>query len=79
MVVRKKTIRKNPKKVLKRSGKSKKSCKGGKKMGCKKKPLNPFFKMMLSAKKNNKPFFMYKNKKYVGRKHDKLGMIYKKE
>ena len=76
------SLKKNPRKVSKRSGKTKKSCKGRKKSGkkgCKKRPLNPYFKMMIAAKKNNKPFFIYKNTKYVGRKHDRLGMIYKKE
>lgn len=79
MVVRKKMSKKGEKnKMSKRGEKNKKTCKKGKK-GCKKRQLNPFFKAMLKAKKEKKSFFMYKNKKYVGREHDKLGMIYKKE
>lgn len=31
----------------------------------KKRPLNEYFKTMLDAKKHDKPFFMYKGKKYV--------------
>ena len=43
----------------------------------KKRTLKLYFKTMLSAKKQNKPSFTYKGKKYVGKKHKLLGMIYK--
>jgi hypothetical protein len=43
-----------------------------------KRPLNLFFKKMLEAKKTKAKSFMYKGKKYVGRSHKRLGMIYKK-
>ena len=33
---------------------------------------------MLEAKKNEKDSFEYKGKTYKGRKHPRLGMIYKK-
>ena len=40
--------------------------------------LNAFFKAMLSAKRQNAASFSYKGKTYVGRKHARLGMIYKR-
>ena len=43
-----------------------------------KRPLNAYFKQMLSAEKNKLSSFTYKGKKYNGRKHPRLGMIYKK-
>ena len=43
-----------------------------------KKKLNEYFKLMLDAKKKNLPFFKYKGKTYKGKKHKRLGMIYKK-
>ena len=43
-----------------------------------KRPLNAYFKKMLAAKKKGDKSFIYKGKKYVGRKHKNLGMIYKK-
>ena len=58
-----------------------KSMKGGKKKGKKKtrkRKLNPFFKLMLDAKKKGLPSFKYNGKTYKGRKHKRLGMIYKK-
>ena len=42
-----------------------------------KKPLNAYFKLMLDAKKKGLASFKYNGKTYVGKKHDKLGMIYK--
>jgi hypothetical protein len=48
-----------------------------KKSGSKRK-LNAYFKKMLEAKRNKSASFMYKGKKYVGRSHKRLGMIYKK-
>ncbi len=52
--------------------KTKKSRKG-------KRPLNGFFKEMLKAKKNGDDSFTYNGAVYVGHKHDRLGMIYKKK
>ena len=40
--------------------------------------LNAYFKEMLKAKRLRSSSFMYKGKKYVGRSHSRLGMIYKK-
>ena len=48
-----------------------------KKKGTKRK-LNAYFKQMLQAKRSKAASFMYKGKKYVGRSHKRLGMIYKK-
>ena len=45
----------------------------------KKRPLNEFFKLMLAAKKKELGSFQYKGKKYVGRKHPRLGMVYRKQ
>ena len=39
-----------------------------------KRKLNAYFTLMLNAKKNNLPQFMYKNKKYVQKKL-KTGMV----
>ena len=65
--------------------KSKKSRKGSKKGSRKarktrkrKRGLNPYFKLMLAAKKAGAASFKYKGKTYKGRKHNRLGMIYKK-
>ena len=41
------------------------------------KKVNAFFKKMLSAKKAKKQSFNYNGKKYVGKTHPLLGMIYK--
>ena len=43
-----------------------------------KRTLNGFFKLMLKAKKNGDESFVYNGHTYKGKKHDKLGMIYKK-
>ena len=67
-----KRMRKNSVKRMRKNSRSSRKMSGGRQ-------LNEYFKLMLSAKKSNKPFFMYKNKKYVGRKHQRLGMIYKKQ
>jgi len=53
--------------------KKRKTRKKGKKRG-----LNPYFKLMLNAKKKGLASFKYKGKTYKGRKHPRLGMIYKK-
>ena len=39
--------------------------------------MNEYFKAMIHAKKNNLPYFKYKEKTYVGAKHPNLGMIYR--
>ena len=44
-----------------------------------KRPLNAFFKLMIDAKKKGLKEFKYNGKTYVGKKHEKLGMIYKKK
>jgi hypothetical protein len=44
----------------------------------KKRAPNPFFKLMLNAKRKNMPSFKYKTKTYKGVKHPHLGMIYRK-
>ena len=49
-----------------------------KKRVSKKRPLNQYFKQMLSAKKAGLSSFQYKNKTYSGKDHPKLGMIYRK-
>lgn len=49
-----------------------------KKRRTKKRGLNGFFKLMLNAKKKGLSSFKYKGKTYKGRKHPRLGMIYKK-
>ena len=43
-----------------------------------KRPLNGFFKLMLKAKRNGDESFVYNGQTYKGKKHDKLGMVYKK-
>jgi len=43
-----------------------------------KRPLNGFFELMLKAKKNGDESFVYNGKTYKGKKHPRLGMIYKK-
>jgi len=57
----------------KRKGKSKK-----KKTRKKKRGLNAYFKLMLNAKKKGLSSFKYKGATYKGKKHHRLGMIYKK-
>tara|TARA_Y100000389_G_scaffold184320_1_gene202659 strand:- start:444 stop:824 length:381 start_codon:yes stop_codon:yes gene_type:complete len=67
--------------VQKGGKRKRKSMKGGKKKKKKKtrkRKLNPFFKLMLAAKKTGAPSFKYKGKTYKGKKHHRLGMIYKK-
>ena len=43
-----------------------------------KRPLNAFFKLMLDAKKKGLTSFKYNGKTYKGKKHEKLGLIYRK-
>ena len=69
---------KNKPKVSTKKNKSTSSKNKNKSSSKKKRPLNEFFKKMLEAKKAEKESFEYKGKTYVGKKHDKLGMVYKK-
>lgn len=57
-------------------GRRRKTAKKAKKGG--KRKLNEFFKVMLKAKKAGAASFKYKGKTYKGRKHHRLGMVYKK-
>ena len=59
-------------KKTRRTRKKSKSRKG------KKRPLNAYFKLMLNAKKKGLASFKYKGKTYKGKKHHRLGMIYRK-
>lgn len=59
-------------KKTRRTRKKSKSRKG------KKRPLNAYFKLMLNAKKKGLASFKYKGKTYKGKKHNRLGMIYRK-
>tara|TARA_B100001063_G_scaffold8042_1_gene6219 strand:- start:153 stop:572 length:420 start_codon:yes stop_codon:yes gene_type:complete len=59
-------------------GARRKSRKTKKKRTGKKRKLNPFFKLMLAAKKAGKASFKYGTKLYKGKKHPRLGMIYKR-
>ena len=43
-----------------------------------KRPLNPFFKVMLKAKGREDESFVYNGVTYKGVKHPKLKMVYKK-
>ena len=62
----------------KRKTKGRKAKSKTKKKRGKKRKLNPYFKLMLAAKKKGAASFKYKGKTYKGRKHNRLGMIYKK-
>ena len=59
-------------------GRRRKTAKKGKKGKKGKRKLNEFFKVMLKAKKAGAASFKYKGKTYKGRKHHRLGMVYKK-
>jgi len=59
-------------------GARRKKRKTKKKRTGKKRKLNPFFKLMLAAKKAGKASFKYGSKLYKGKKHPRLGMIYKR-
>jgi hypothetical protein len=48
------------------------------KSGKKKRPLNAFFKAMMTAKKNNAPSFTYKGKTYK-KKEGRHGMVFYKK
>lgn len=56
----------------------KKSSRKKRKSTGKKRPLNAYFKLMLAAKKAGKDSFVYKGSTYRGKKHHRLGMIYKR-
>ena len=73
--------RKSRRKTRRKSRKSKtvrKSRKTKKKRG-KKRKLNKYFALMLAAKKKGLKSFKYNGKTYVGKKHNRLGMIYTKK
>ena len=75
---RRRTRRKSKSKKSRKAKKSKtRKAKRGKRTR-KKRGLNPFFKLMLAAKKKGAASFKYNGKTYKGRKHKRLGMIYKK-
>ena len=70
--------RKRSKSMCRTCGNKKRNNKrSSKKMSCGGKKVNAFFKKMLSAKKAKKASFNYNGKKYVGKTHPLLGMIYK--
>ena len=69
--------RKKGRKSRRKTHKGKKG-KKGKKKSRKKRKLNPFFKLMLAAKKKGAASFKYNGHTYKGKKHPRLGMIYKK-
>ena len=58
--------------------KKKTSTKASKKTKGKKK-VNAYFAAMLKAKKEKAKSFMYGGKTYVGREHERLGMVYSQE
>ena len=59
------------------ASRSKRSKRRSVKRGGTKRKLNAYFKLMLSAKKQGLSSFTYKNKTYMGKKHARLGMIYR--
>ena len=66
------------KKGRKSKRKSRKGKRKTKKKSRKKRKLNKFFALMLAAKKKKLPSFKYNGKTYKGKKHHRLGMIYRK-
>ena len=44
-----------------------------------KRPLNAYFKKMLAAKKAGDLSFEYNGNTYVSERHERLGLIYRKE
>jgi len=66
------------KKGRKSKRKSRKSKRKTKKKSRKKRKLNKFFVLMLAAKKKKLASFKYNGKTYKGKKHNRLGMIYRK-
>ena len=68
--------KKRTRRTMKIGGKRKKRAKSAKKSVKRGKKLNPFFKVMLEAKKKKADSFMYNGKKYVAKKKGKL-IIYK--
>ena len=75
---RKKGRKRKTHKMKKHKGKVEKKTKKSKK-GKKKRKLNQFFVLMLDAKKKGLSSFKYNGNTYVGKKHKRLGMIYKKK
>ena len=78
---RKRRRRRKSRKKSKKQRKSKSARKSRKtkKKRRRKRKLNQYFKLMLAAKKKGLTSFKYKGSTYVGRKHKRLGMIYKKK
>ena len=74
---RRRTRRKGKKSRKSRKGKKSRKARKTRRKG-RKRGLNPYFKLMLAAKKKGAASFKYKGKTYKGRKHNRLGMIYKK-
>lgn len=66
------------KKGRKSKRKSRKGKRKTKKKSRKKRKLNKFFALMLAAKKKGLKSFKYNGKTYKGKKHNRLGMIYKR-
>ena len=66
------------KKGRKSKRKSRKGKRKTKKKSSKKRKLNKFFALMLAAKKKGLKSFKYNGKTYKGKKHHRLGMIYKR-
>jgi hypothetical protein len=75
---RRRTRRKGKKSRKSRKGKKSRKARKTRRKGKRKRGLNPYFKLMLAAKKKGAASFKYKGKTYKGRKHNRLGMIYKK-
>ena len=71
--------KKSRRRTRRKSRKSKKTRKSRKTKKRGKKKLNKFFALMLNAKKKGLKSFKYNGKTYVGKKHNRLGMIYKKK
>jgi len=44
-----------------------------------KKKMNAYFTKMIAAKKKGASSFTYNGNTYVGKKHPRLGMVYKKK
>tara|TARA_B100001142_G_C14251085_1_gene623232 strand:- start:100 stop:627 length:528 start_codon:yes stop_codon:yes gene_type:complete len=76
---RRRTRRKSKKVKKSESDKMTKKGRKTKKVRKKKRKLNKYFAMMLDAKKKGLASFKYNGKTYVGKKHNRLGMIYKKK
>lgn len=65
---------KKAEKASKTSMKKKSAMKSGMK-----RKMNEYFTLMLKAKKEKATSFQYNGNTYVGKPHEKLGMVYKKK